>query len=241
MSRASLEGRRVLLTGATGGLGRSLATAFVEAGCRLVISSRSPGPLSELRRQLDPEGGLVRDVPADLSDPDATGALASEAEAAFGGVDVLVNNAGLFLHRPLAESTLEEFDRLVQVNLRAPFLLTRALVSGMTRRGWGRIVNVGSSSSYEGFAGSALYCASKHGLLGFSRALLAEYREQGVRVICVSPGSIQTPMGRQVPGHETDYERYLEPDDVASMVLHVLGYAGALVTDEIRLNRIGRS
>ena len=115
-------------------------------------------------------------------------------------------------------------------------LLSQALVPGMAARGWGRVVNIGSSSAYAGFAGSALYCASKHALLGLSRALHAEYREHGVRVYCISPGSVRTAMGREVPGQ--DFESFIEPAEVAEYVAFALSFDGALVSEEIRLNRM---
>ena len=242
MTRVPLAGRRVLLTGATGGLGRALAAAFARAGCPLLLSSRSPDRLRALRDELAATQGTAAPVigaAADVRSPDEVEALARQAESELGGVDILVNNAGVFLARPITESAVEDFDELFQVNVRAPFLLARALVPGMASRGWGRVLNIGSSSSYAGYPDTALYCASKHALLGLSRALFAEFRSRDVRTICLSPGSIKSPMGELVPGQM--YEDFLEPADVADHALYSLALDGALVSEEVRLNRMVRS
>jgi 3-oxoacyl-[acyl-carrier protein] reductase len=242
MTRVSLAGRRVLLTGATGGLGRALAAAFARAGCPLFLTSQSPERLTALRDALAAAPGTAAPVltaAADLRALDAVVALAERAESELGGVDVLVNNAGVFLARPLVECRPEEFDDLFQVNVRAPFLLARALVPGMARREWGRVLNIGSSSAYAGYPDTALYCASKHALLGLSRAMFAELRDRNVRTICVSPGSIKSRMGELVPGQT--YEDFLEPADVADHALYSIALDGALVSEEVRLNRMIRS
>jgi 3-oxoacyl-[acyl-carrier protein] reductase len=113
--------------------------------------------------------------------------------------------------------------------------LSLAFAGRMVKNGWGRIVNIASSSAYAGFPDTVVYCASKHGLLGFSRALDAELRTSGVRVIAVSPGSIKTPMGRKVPGQ--DFETFMEPTEVAAEIVHVTGLDGSLVVSELRLER----
>ena len=176
MTRHPLAGRRVLLTGAAGGLGRALASAFSMAGCPLFLTSRSAERLRGLADDLaaaPTTSAPVLGAVADLRAPAEVAAIAERAESELGGVDILVNNAGIFLARPLAECGLEDYEELFAVNVRAPFLLARTLVPGMARRQWGRVLNVGSSSSYAGYADTALYCASKHAMLGLSRAMFA--------------------------------------------------------------------
>ena len=233
-----LRGRACVVTAATGGIGSSIARELAGRGCRLLLTSRSPDRLAALQQELALQGGgaCVAHHSADLRDPGAVARLAEEAERVLGPCDVLVNCAGAFLSRPFAECGVADFDDIFALNVRAPMLLSQALVPGMAARGWGRVVNIGSSSAYAGFAGSALYCASKHALLGLSRALHAEYREHGVRVYCISPGSVRTAMGRQVPGQ--DFESFIEPAEVAEYVAFALSFDGALVSEEIRLNRM---
>jgi NAD(P)-dependent dehydrogenase (short-subunit alcohol dehydrogenase family) len=157
----------------------------------------------------------------------------------MGGIDLFVHAAGIFAVRRLEETRDEDFEELFAVNVRAPLALARAVAPGMAERRWGRIVLVGSSSSYEGFAETALYCASKHALLGLARALHKEWRARGVRVLCVSPGGIKTAMGRQVPRQE--WETFLEPEDVADWIVRAARADGALVAEELRLNRMERT
>jgi len=233
-----LRGRACVVTAATGGIGSSIARELAGRGCRLLLTSRSPDRLAALQQELAlrSDGACVAYHAADLRDAAAAARLAAAAERVLGPCDVLVNCAGAFLSRPFAECSADDFDDLFALNVRAPMLLSQALVPGMAARGWGRVVNIGSSSAYAGFAGSALYCASKHALLGLSRALHAEYREHGVRVYCISPGSVRTAMGREVPGQ--DFESFIEPAEVAEYVAFALSFDGALVSEEIRLNRM---
>jgi NAD(P)-dependent dehydrogenase (short-subunit alcohol dehydrogenase family) len=106
----------------------------------------------------------------------------------------------------------------------------------MAHRRWGRIINIGSSSAYAGFKNTAIYCASKHALLGLTRSLHDELKHQNVRCFCISPGSIKTEMGRAVPGQ--DFETFLDPQEIAEFVVHVASYDGGMIAEEIRLNRM---
>jgi 3-oxoacyl-[acyl-carrier protein] reductase len=234
-----LRGKTCLVTGATGGIGRATATVLAEQGCRLMLTARSDGELRALRSGLIDLGARATDVhvwAADLrSDEQLTG-LCAEARERLGQVDILVNNAGVFPVAPLTACDVADFDTCFAVNVRAAFVLCRALAPSMAERGWGRIVNVGSSSAYAGFAGTSIYCASKHALLGLSRSLHAELKTHNVRSYCVSPGSVQTGMGRQVVGQ--DYDTFIEPGEVAAYLAFIMAHDGNVVSDEVRLNRM---
>jgi NAD(P)-dependent dehydrogenase (short-subunit alcohol dehydrogenase family) len=233
-----LRGRTALVTGASGGLGSEIARTLGAAGCRLVLTGRDDAKLAHLGRDLSAQGRAAEWIAADLRDARECEVLAERAQAAVGAVDVLVNAAGVFQVSGLAASRAEDFDALFALNVRAPFLLARALAPGMAERGWGRIVHIGSSSSYEGFANTSLYCASKHALLGLSRSLYREWRGRNVRVFCVAPGSIRTPMGREVPGQ--DWNTFLDPAEVAAYVAFVIAFDGAAISEEVRVNRVER-
>ncbi len=226
-----LNSKRALLTGATGGLGREIAKALARRGVRLFLSGRNEPALGELLRELSASGRT-----ADLMRVEEVEGLVESARQALGGVDVLVHSAGVFPVVPLAETSLETFDRCLAVNLRAAFLLARALAPSMAARRWGRIVLVGSSSAYSGFPDTSAYCASKHGLLGFSRALHEEFRRANVRTLCLSPASIKTPMGRTSIGQ--DFETFLDPSEVAAFVVDLISLDGAMIAEEVRLNRM---
>jgi NAD(P)-dependent dehydrogenase (short-subunit alcohol dehydrogenase family) len=120
--------------------------------------------------------------------------------------------------------------------VRAPFLLSQVFGRAMARSGWGRIIHIGSSSAYGGFPNTILYCSSKHALLGLSRALHSELKGRGVRSYCISPGSVQTDMGRLVPGQ--NFETFISPEDVAEYAGFLASFNGNVVSEEIRLNRM---
>ena len=230
-----LKDKVCAITGAGGGIGRALALGFAAKGARLILSSRDAIALESTCAAVRESGHSdVRAIVSDLSrDADA---LSLAGHVGRSSVDILVNNAGVFPTGPFLETGLADLDACLTVNLRAPFALSRAAAPHMVAQKWGRIVNIGSSSAYMGVARSSLYCASKHALLGLSRALHAELRDQGVRVFCISPGSVKTRMGKDVQGQ--DFETFIEPEEVARAVLFAVEEHGNLVCDEIRLNRM---
>jgi len=234
-----LCGKTSLVTGATGGIGHATAMVLAAQGCPLMLTARGDGELRALRSKLIDRGARADDVhvwAADLRCDEQLAGLCEEAGERLGQVDILINNAGVFPVAALDECDVADFDACFAVNVRAAFVLCRALAPPMAERGWGRIVNVGSSSAYAGFGGTSIYCASKHALLGLSRSLHAELKGRNVRSYCVSPGSVQTGMGRQVVGQ--DYDTFIEPADVAAYLAFVMAHDGNVVSDEVRLNRM---
>ena len=154
----------------------------------------------------------------------------------MGRVDILINCAGLFPINSIKESALEDFQTCFAVNVQAPFLLCKHLAGPMAERGWGRIVNIGSSSAYAGFQNTAIYCASKHALLGLSRSLYQELKNCGVRTFCLSPGSIQTEMGNRVPGQV--FETFIRPEEAAKYLVFMISFDGEMISEEVRLTRV---
>jgi NAD(P)-dependent dehydrogenase (short-subunit alcohol dehydrogenase family) len=226
----------VLITGASGGLGRSIALELASHGCQLFLTGSNPARLSATRADLGTTTAGTDSWVADLADPSAVEEVARRAVETMGRVDILINSAGVFPVSPLEQSSPEEFDRCFAVNVRAPFLLMRWLGVTMAERGWGRIVNIGSSSAYAGFPGSAVYCASKHAVLGLSRALFQELKGRGVRVYCLSPGSIQTEMGKKVRGQL--FETFMRPEEVARYLTFMISFDAEMISEEVRLNRV---
>ncbi|MBF0127095.1 MAG: SDR family oxidoreductase [Magnetococcales bacterium] len=226
------QGGVCLLTGATGGLGRAMAGRLARAGYRLFLTGRRAGALAELADSL---GGAAW-CAADLAAPGACEQIVAAASQTMGQVDVLINNAGVFPVGSFLETTPELYEQCFDINVRAPIRLSRLVLPGMVARGWGRLIHIASSSAYAGFRNTALYCASKHALLGFSRSLHDELRERQVRSICLSPGSLQTEMGRLVPGQ--DFSTFIDPVEVADYLVFVLSARGNMVTEEVRLNRV---
>jgi NAD(P)-dependent dehydrogenase (short-subunit alcohol dehydrogenase family) len=223
-----LAGRVALVTGASRGIGAATAKALHEAGARVVRVARS----------LPPAAGFV-DLPADLSDPAQVAALAARLEHEVGVPDVVVSNAGSFLLKPLAETSLADFDAQVAINLRAPFALARALLPRLAAAGRGCYITVGSVADHVGFPENAAYAASKYGVRGLHETLLAEYRGSGVRLTLVSPGPTDTDIWEPFdPDSRAGFPpraRMLRPADVADAVLFVATRPPHVLIDWLRL------
>src|SRR5919112_2082860 len=187
----ALNGRKALVTGATGGIGGAVARALHAQGATVTLSGTRRDALDALASDLRER---VQIVEANLSDKDSVEALVPAAEAAMGGLDILVNNAGITRDNLLLRMRDEEWDAVIAVNLTAAFRLSRAAVKGMMRRRYGRIVNIGSVVGSTGNPGQGNYAASKAGLIGMTKALAAEVAGRNITVNCVSPGMIESAM-----------------------------------------------
>jgi short-subunit dehydrogenase len=216
-----LKGARVLLTGAAGGIGSALAMRLLEQGASLALIGRTDGELDSLVGRLRDTGGTVHAASADLLDPDARERVIDELRNLLGGVDLLINCAGLLSFRPFAEEDPALLERIVQLNLVAPMLLVRQLLPEMLERGSGRIVNVGSTFGSIGFAWFTAYSASKFGLRGFSESLRRELEGSGVGVTYVAPRAVRTSLntGAVYRMAEATGMNMDEPAQVAAAIL----------------------
>jgi 3-oxoacyl-[acyl-carrier protein] reductase len=232
MGQPDLARATVLVTGATEGIGRATALALGRAGYRVGICSRTTEKVEATLAELRAQGVTAAGAAADVADPDQVRHLVDQVRGTLGEIDVLVNNAGVLIARPIEELTLEDWDLTMATNLRSLYLTTRLVLPGMRTRRQGTIVNVASLAGRNGFVGGSAYSASKHAVLGFSRSLMLEVRKDNVRVIAICPGSVATGMLRDQAMLKPDHERILRPDDVAASILHVLTLpTGALVSE----------
>ena len=225
-----LAGRLALVTGASRGIGAATAEALAGAGCRVVRVARSfPGAGQ----------GAFQDVVSDLNDPAQVATLAERIAREHGPPDIIVNNAGSFLLRPLEHTTIDEFDAQVGINLRAPFALARAFLPMLRGVGRGCFISVGSVADHSGLPENAAYAASKYGLRGLHETLLAEYRGTGVRLTLVSPGATDTRLWDELdPDHREGFPRraqMLRPADVAEAILFVASRPSHVLIDWLRL------
>ncbi|HET9209531.1 MAG TPA: SDR family oxidoreductase [Thermoanaerobaculia bacterium] len=220
-----MRGKVVVITGASGGIGEAIAIQLAREGAKLMLNGRSAEKLdlvAERARDLSPS---VEAFAADLAEDDQVRALAGRTLAAFGGVDVLIHSIGLFVGGSLATTPVEDLDRQYRVNVHAPYLLTQALLPSLLAR-QGQVVFVNSGAGYNpARAGWVGYAASKHALRAVADGLREEVNKQGVRVLTVFPGRTATAMQEEVhrfEGRPYDPERFLQPGDVAAMVLNAL-------------------
>jgi 3-oxoacyl-[acyl-carrier protein] reductase len=230
----TLEGRMALVTGGSRGIGRAIAAELAKGGAQVVIGYRSGG--DEAQEVATEIGG--RAVQADVSDPDAARSLIEEA----GEVDILVNNAGVTRDGLLARMSDEDWDVVIDTNLRGTFNTCRAVTRGMMRRRSGAIVNVSSIVGVHGNPGQTNYSASKAGIIGFTKALARELGSRGVRANVVAPGYISTRLTNELPDElkdemlaNTPLGRFGDPEDVAGAVRFLCSDAAAFVTGEVLL------
>ena len=187
-----LTGKRALVTGASGGIGGAIARGLHAAGAAVALSGTREAPLNELAEALGERAAVV---PANLSDAQSVEGLPrAAAEALGGGIDVLVNNAGITRDNLFMRMSDEEWAQVLEVNLTSAFRLSRAVLRGMMKARWGRIVSVTSIVGATGNPGQGNYAAAKAGLVGMSKSLASEVASRGVTVNCIAPGFIETPM-----------------------------------------------
>ena len=234
-----LAGKVALVTGASSGLGRATAVALAQAGADVALLARGKHDLEQAAAEVEWAGGRGLVLVADLADPEAlVGAVAKVVEA-FGRVDVLVNAAGTDAPAPVAELAVQDFDRVLAVNLRAPFVLAKAVVPHMRATGAGTIVNVSSVAGKRGWANAAAYCASKFALTGLTQALAAEGRADGIRACVLYPGAMATSWGvwspaerEQAQGGRLPASKALPPQEVAALIVWLAAAPAELVLNE---------
>jgi NAD(P)-dependent dehydrogenase (short-subunit alcohol dehydrogenase family) len=220
MSRVS--GKAAVVTGGTRGIGLAITTLLLEKGARVhVCGTTQDGLDSALARLSRLFPGRASGTVCDLRVAAEVDRLFHEAAATLGGVDLLVNNAGVGIFRNVEQLSVDEWDTTIGTNLSAVFYCCRAAIPLLKQRGGGCIINIGSLAGKNAFAGGAAYNASKFGLVGFSEALMQEVRYDHIRVSCVMPGSVDTDFGRSRAGDPSTTWK-LKPEDVAEVVVGVL-------------------
>ncbi len=224
-SADALAGQVAIVTGGSRGIGFAVAQAIAGAGGSVVLAARASARLDEAAASL---GGLA--VPCDVRNALEVEALAARVLERYGRIDILVNNAGLGHFGPVDELPVEQFDEMLAVNLRGPFLCTRAVVPTMKKQGRGTIVNVASVAGLVGNPNLSGYNASKFGLMGFSEATMLELRHAGIKVSVICPGSVATEFG-----HGPNVAGMLAAQDVAAATMAILLAAPDALLSQIHL------
>jgi len=233
MNRDSpLGGQVALVTGASRGIGLAIARRLGLMGARVALCARNAAPLEKAASDLRSTGIEVLAAPADVTRAEQVSSLVSETRRTLGPVDILVNNAGIGIFGPFYQQTDEDWNRLLDTNLKSAFLTSRAVAPEMIRRKTGHIVNISSLAGKSTFANGAIYCASKWGLLGLTGCMAEELRTHGVRVSAICPGSVATEFS---PHAGKDASKMLQPEDVAHAVAAVVTQAPGSFISEVHL------
>ena len=246
MSRAlfDLSGRVAIVTGASRGLGEAFARALAGAGADLVITSRDVSRLRPFQRELEAQGRRVVPVGLDVRDEDSIRLMADAAQDAFGRIDVLVNNAGCNVRKRALEVSWDDWNLVLDTNLRGAFFVAQAVARYMMPRGAGRIVNIGSVTSVFGYAGLGPYGASRGGIRQLTMSLADDWGPHGITVNCLAPGWFRTEQNK-VLYDDAEWVEYLvdriplkrpgRPEDLAGAVIFLASDASAYITGQTLL------
>jgi NAD(P)-dependent dehydrogenase (short-subunit alcohol dehydrogenase family) len=227
------SGQLAVVTGASEGIGRAIASALAEKGAAVAVCARDAARIERVAGELRWKGSPTLGLACDVRDEAAVREFARHVMDELGTPTILVNNAGVGRFAPVAEMTTGDWRDVIDTNVTGMFLVTRAFLPAMLEDGGGAVVNIASLAGRNGFAGGAAYCASKHAVLGFSKSLMMEVRQRGMRVIAVCPGSVDTPFFDKQQAMNPNRETILAPEDVAQVVVSALELAPGAMLSEI--------
>ena len=228
--------KTAIVTGASSGIGRSVALQLAKLNYSLVITGRNEKNLSELERRVINNGIDCLTVVADLEDENAPAQIIENTINHFGKLNVLVNNAGMAHSAPIQETDAAAWDRLFKVNTRAPFLLCKKAVPFLKKSENPVIINIGSVVGFKGYAGQAAYSASKHALTGFTKVLAKEVQQDGIKVHLISPGGVNTKMATTMRP-DIDTENLILPEEIAELVGFLVTRKGKGTMDHFYIRR----
>jgi len=235
--KIDLTGRTALVTGSTRGIGRAIAGTLAECGARLAVVGRDAGRAQEAASSI---GGEARGYACDVADPASVTGLIEAVEKDFGGIDILVNNAGLTRDNLLFRIKDDDWDAVLDANLRGAFIAIRAAARGMMKRRWGRIINIASVVGLVGNKGQANYAASKAGLIGLTKSVAKELASRNILANAIAPGFIETDMtaamtdeARKTLFAQIPLEKLGRPEDIANLVAFLASDLSGYITGQV--------
>lgn len=234
--KAQLDGKVAIVTGGSKGIGRSIAAGLLAAGARVAISGRSASALKESWDELAKgagDAGRLLTVAGDVANEQDAAKLINQTVERFGGLDILINNAGIGRFANIADMSTEDWNAILGTNLTGAFFCTRAALPHLKQRGGGYIINISSLASKNAFAGGGAYCASKAALNSFTEALMLETRQDNIRVSDVLPGSVLTEFNNNALTAGAEWK--LSPDDVARVVVDLLAHPSRSLPSRVEL------
>jgi 2-deoxy-D-gluconate 3-dehydrogenase len=239
LDRMRLDGRVALVTGASHGIGEAIALTYAEAGADVALAARSRDDLERVAELVRARGRRALVAPADISDLAALGPLVERTVAELGGLDILANVAGTTRRKPILDVTLDDWNYVIDTNLRGAYFISQAAARVMVPQGRGKIVHIASMTSYRGFDGVSLYGLTKTAVLSLTRVMAVEWAPANIQVNAIAPGWIDTPMtATMVPSRRKWVEdhvpqgKYGTPDDIAPLALYLASPAADYVTGQ---------
>lgn len=229
----------ILITGAGGGIGSALARRLANEDAALVLLGRSREKLEAVAHCAAERGAQTLVLAGDLTDDAYASDCIAAVEARFGGLDVLINNAGMTLSCPLADTPMEQYDRIMAINARAPYLMCQLALPLLRKSDCAAILNIASVVAHKGYPLQSAYAASKHALAGFTKSLASEVYRDGIRVHMIAPGGVFTDMVR-ISRPDLTGEDMILPEDIAEIAAFLLEHRTNAVIDEISVHRAGK-
>ena len=229
----NLRHKTALVTGASRGIGRAIALALAKEGCKVMLAARSKSDLEKVAQEIQNSGGNASAVVVDMRDEKSIREMIGATVKQFGGIDILVNNAGLGYFTPAAEMTTAQWDEMFEVNLRGVFIATREALPHLRKQKESFVVNIASLAGKNTFVNGSGYTATKWGLRAYSQCLMLEERKNGVRVLVVCPGSVDTSFGHPGGDAPKAAREIIKPEDVAETIVMALKMPQRTMVSEI--------
>ena len=237
--KQSLKDKIIVITGAGGGIGRAAAGRLAEEGAKIVLlGGNNLKKLEETQSLVAQHTGCLM-IPGDLTQPGFVKDSVKQIAGAWGGMDVLINNAGMALNSSFEEVTESQFDKIMDINMKAPFFLTQEAIPYLKKSKSATIINISSVVGHSGYPFQSAYVASKHAMLGFTKSLANEYYKENIRVHAICPGGVYTDMVKVARPDLSD-EGMIMPEEIAEIIYFFLSNRGNAVVDEIVVHRVNK-
>jgi len=236
MEEKPLEGKVAVVTGAGRGIGRSIALSLARSGAKVSLAARTEAEIKAVQSEIESFGGSSASFPTDVSREADVISLVRNTVERFGRLDILINNAAIGIFKPLAETATEEWDLIMAVNARGPFILCREAIPYLKKQKMSFIININSVVGVKGYVNQAAYTASKHAVMGMTKTMAKEVQKDGIRVHVICPGGVDTQMAGQARP-DLDKSILMKPEEMADIVLFLVTRQGKAVIDEIHVRR----
>ena len=231
-----LKNKIILITGASKGIGRDICFALAEKGSNVIMTSRTESNLIEMESKIRSRGQKATAIPADLSSDDDIDSLFNAVTEKFGRLDVLINNAGIGIFGKLEDFPIEDFDRMIRINVRAVYLCCQKALRLMIPEKNGHIINISSVVGIKGYPNQSAYTASKHGVMGLTKSLAEEAQEHGISVSVILPGGVDTEFAYRARP-DLDRSILIPPEDISKTVIYILTLSDNSMVDQIYIRR----